>query len=96
MDLIFEQEWDGRLICLFQSMILKWPFLKGLFILFTTFGEPFFLVLVCGFLYFGYRKRCGTISMMKSDRASLFQAVTAAAQLRFALHCLPAAKAETF
>lgn len=64
MDLIFEQEWESRLICLFQSMILKWPFLKGLFILFTAFGEPFFLVLVCGFLYFGYRKRWGIYTIL--------------------------------
>ena len=64
MDLVFGQEWESRLICLFQSMILKWPFLKGLFILFTTFGEPFFLVLVCGFLYFGYRKKWGIYSIL--------------------------------
>ena len=64
MDLIFEQEWESRLICLLQSMISRWPFLKGLFILFTTCGEPFFLVLVCGFLYFGYRKKWGIYSIL--------------------------------
>ena len=64
MDLVFEQEWESRLICLLQSMILKWPFLKGLFILFTCFGEPFFLVLVTGFLYFGYRKKWGIYTIL--------------------------------
>ncbi len=64
MDLIFEQEWESRLICLLQSMIFRWPFLKGLFILITMFGEPVFLVLVCGFLYFGYRKKWGIYTIL--------------------------------
>lgn len=64
MDLIFEQEWESRLICLLQSMISRWPFLKGLFILFTNFGEPFFIVLVTGFLYYGYRKKWGIYTIL--------------------------------
>ena len=59
MSMAFRFEWESDLILCLQELIAKWPFMKGLFIFFTYFGEPVFAVAVVGFLYWGYKKEWG-------------------------------------
>ena len=63
MGKIFQFEWEVELIVFLQKMILSLPWLKGLFIPCTQLGEPVIPVLVTGFLYWGWRKKWGSICL---------------------------------
>ena len=59
MGRVFQFDWEITLMIWLQKLILSRPFLKGLFVVLTQFGEPLIPVAVIGFLYWGYRKKWG-------------------------------------
>lgn len=52
-------DWEYPLILWIQQIINGRPFLKGLFVLFTQFGEPYIPVILAMVLYLGLDKRKG-------------------------------------
>lgn len=60
----FEFPLEADLILRIQELIAQWPFLKGLFIILTQFGEPVFAVAAIALLYWGYKKEWGMHTLL--------------------------------
>ena len=72
MGTVFQFEWEVKLICFFQQLLIQYPFLKTFFVIATWFGEPFFAAFLASFLYWGKKKKLGLFLILCLMMSQLF------------------------